>query len=250
MDDNTRLGLRILAIIIFVVAGVVWACSEGSGCGDECNSNAIININQSQPPQPVTTEVVKTVEVPVYTPTPIPQPQPVTYINVAANRDAVYLCRGEGLSFCVSLGTVDPPVKFYIDGRYWRTFSVYQSLCVDWDRAWHLEPGYHTVTAVATIPGHSEGSDTDTFRIGECHTWGTPCCCPPVCCPTCPVCPNCYPVTPPPPTPTPPDPYCPPPDPVTPPPPPPGPTPGQPGTPSTPSTPSSSGAPVNPQSIE
>ncbi|HXK31998.1 MAG TPA: hypothetical protein VJ378_00800, partial [Candidatus Paceibacterota bacterium] len=142
MDDNARLGLIIISIILLVAAGVVWACSGESGCGDECNSNAII-INQSQPsqptPPPVTTEVVKVVEVPVYiTPTPTCS----TYVNGAVYPKKVYLCRGEGLTFIATVGNVDPDVEFWVDGVLYRTVrNVYDSTSIDFHG--YLAPGWH-----------------------------------------------------------------------------------------------------------
>ncbi len=183
---------------------------------------------QTTPPptQEVVKEVVKVIEVEEsYSCT--------TNVNLAVSpKRKVFLCRGEGLTFTVTVGTgnVDPIVRIYIDGNLYRTLDVYYSASVDFRGS--LASGWHAVRAVSQIPGCSEGEDSESFEIGDCYSsWGAPCCCYSGCgtyCPTChgnppppPTEEPCPPGNPPPPPPSPTEEPCPPVNPATPPPPPP-----------------------------
>ena len=250
-DNQNTTTIGIVAICLLAVLGVIAIC-----CCPNCFSwtqqapappamppqqqTIAPPPQQTMPPptQEVVKEVVKVIEVEEsYSCT--------TNVNLAVSpKRKVFLCRGEGLTFTVTVGTgnVDPIVRIYIDENLYRTLDVYYSASINYRG--YLAPGWHTVRAVSQIPGCSEGEDSESFEIGDCYSsWGAPCCCYSGCGTCCPTCLSCH-GNPPPPPPPPTEEPCPPVNPATPPPPPPGETPGQ-----TPTTPTS-GGPVDRQLIE
>jgi len=252
-DNSAAYVIGGIAIFVLVILGIVAIC-----CPD-------CHLQIPAPPAlaPASPAPVIQVPAPAQAPAPIPEPTPTptpapaytepvlsqptytqicrTGVQVVVFPEKVYLCRGESMTVTVVLTgkKVDPVVHLYLDGssEVWKSFRVYHySNSISFQD--YLNPGWHTVKAVATIPGCAEGSDTTSFEVKDCYRggyWSTPpCCCYSGCGTCCPTCPSCHGNPPPTEEPCPPGSL---------PPPPPGETPGQ-----TPTTPTS-GGPVNRQLI-